>query len=456
MLLKTGNLFIQLNRRSICGKAEMDAKIRAYQQSVSVLDDAIDKITFSQLPANNPIEDHYSIAKCLHTNSYFFGIFDGHGSECCSRHVSVRLYDYLCASVLKKYSFNNLSDRDQLKWIFSSSDRDFSPSFRQRHAANLEKFIKNDSMDTATMMKVIENAFLAMDDDISNDALPDTNGNISRNRVKIAVSGSCGIVAHLRKNHLHVANVGDSVAILGTLKNGHIAPQLLSKLHSCDNTDEIKRVRSAHPISESETILRSDRLLGELYPLRAFGDVRYKWPLKLQKIILAPFDIDVPNGLQTPPYLTALPEVFYHRLTSDDQFLILASDGLWEWLDPDTVVRLVYDHTIGTETLTPYQPDYHLSLSEASHFNSHILKLIVFERLQKRLLGECKKPLDENSATHLIRHALGGCASDAEEQYLRLKDMLESPPGTARNIRDDISIIIVHFSQQYLQMNRVN
>lgn len=30
------------------------------------------------------------------------------------------------------------------------------------------------------MMKVIENAFLAMDDDISNDALPDTNGNISR------------------------------------------------------------------------------------------------------------------------------------------------------------------------------------------------------------------------------------------------------------------------------------
>lgn len=75
MLLKTGNLFIQLNRRSICGKAEMDAKIRAYQQSVSVLDDAIDKITFSQLPANNPIEDHYSIAKCLHTNSYFFGLF---------------------------------------------------------------------------------------------------------------------------------------------------------------------------------------------------------------------------------------------------------------------------------------------------------------------------------------------------------------------------------------------
>lgn len=70
-------------------------------------------------------------------------------------------------------------------------------------------------------------------------------------------------------------------------------------------------------------------------------------------------------------------KVFYHRLTSDDQFLILASDGLWEWLDPDTVVRLVYDHTIGTETLTPYQPDYHLSLSEASHFNSHILKLIV-------------------------------------------------------------------------------
>lgn len=72
---------------------------------------------------------------------------------------------------------------------------------------------------------------------------------------------------------------------------------------------KVKRLRSAHPIAESTTILRAGRLLGELYPLRAFGDVRYKWPAELQKTVLEPLGDTAPQGLLTPPYLTALPEV---------------------------------------------------------------------------------------------------------------------------------------------------
>lgn len=32
--------------------------------------------------------------------------------------------------------------------------------------------------------------------------------------------------------------------------------------------------------------------------------------------------------------------------------MVLATDGLWDYLDPDTVVRLVFDHTLGMQTLT--------------------------------------------------------------------------------------------------------
>ena len=46
---------------------------------------------------------------------------------------------------------------------------------------------------------------------------------------------------------------------------------------------QVARIRNGHPTSESH-ILRGGRLLGELLPLRAFGDVRYKWPLELQKV----------------------------------------------------------------------------------------------------------------------------------------------------------------------------
>lgn len=57
-----------------------------------------------------------------------------------------------------------------------------------------------------------------------------------------------------------------------------------------------------------------------------------------------------------PSVIVNIFEVLYHRLTPNDRFLVLATDGLWDFLDADTVVRLVFDHALGTQTLTPYEP----------------------------------------------------------------------------------------------------
>ncbi|KHJ84175.1 hypothetical protein OESDEN_16115 [Oesophagostomum dentatum] len=61
-----------------------------------------------------------------------------------------------------------------------------------------------------------------------------------------------------------------------------------------------------------------------------------------------------------------------------------------------------------------------------------------------------KKPIDENCATHIIRHALGGVSGGQSKQYERLIDILQIPPGRARNYRDDISVIVIHFNDKYL------
>ena len=84
------------------------------------------------------------------------------------------------------------------------------------------------------------------------------------------------------------------------------------------------------------------------------------------KVVLEPLGAPPPPHLHSPPYLTASPEVYYHKLTANDKFLVLATDGLWEWLDPDTVVRLVHDHNLGTQTLQPYQPKGPVTLKQAS------------------------------------------------------------------------------------------
>jgi len=194
----------------------------------------------------------------------------------------------------------------------------------------------------------------------------------------------------------------------------------------------------AHP-AEISTALKGGRLLGELYPLRAFGDIRYKWPEELQKIVLGPMGLlPPPSNLHTPPYLSVQPEVFYHQLTPNDRFLVLATDGLWEFLDPDTVVRLISDHDFGMQTLGRYDPGADQTLSD------------VLIRLENRKRGERKRPMDSNSATHVIRNALGGISGGIEKQYNRLRETLELPPGSARHHRDDITVLVLHFNEEYL------
>ena len=95
-----------------------------------------------------------------------------------------------------------------------------------------------------------------------------------------------------------------------------------------------------------------------LMPLRAFGDVRFKWSRELQQNVLdsleSGVDLDslnlyqyTPPNYLTPPYLDVAPELVYHKLRPQDRFLILGSDGLWDEMGNEEAVRLVGEHLTG-------------------------------------------------------------------------------------------------------------
>lgn len=123
------------------------------------------------------------------------------------------------------------------------------------------------------------------------------------------------------------------------------------------------------------------------------------------------------------------------------------------------MVRLVSDHALGAQTLSQYQPPAERTLKEVglrTRAGYHLMcsfRLQIASDLERRKLGESKKPLDDNSATHIIRNALGGCTGGMEKQYERLQESLQLPPGMARNYRDDITVIVVHFNEQFLTAN---
>lgn len=170
-----------------------------------------------------------------------------------------------------------------------------------------------------------------------------------------------------------------------------------------------------------------------LLPFRAFGDVRFKWTSKELKEFTVPLYGHgiIPSHYHTPPYVTAKPEIFFRRLNYRDKFLILATDGLWDMLTPERVVQLIGNHMHGQQSYDPYQ------LPE----NRSIKLREVFEDLTKRRVSISHQPIDHNSATHLIRHALGN-------DHIQLSNYLRA--DAPRNIRDDITITIVYFDTDFI------
>jgi len=47
----------------------------------------------------------------------------------------------------------------------------------------------------------------------------------------------------------------------------------------------------------------------------------------------------IPPFYYTPPYLTAKPQIAHHHLQPRDKFLILATDGLWDFMSPLQVIK---------------------------------------------------------------------------------------------------------------------
>ncbi|KAG7211150.1 hypothetical protein KM043_010474 [Ampulex compressa] len=404
----------------------------------------------NQLAANNPIEDTRSEAQCLLTKGILLGVFDGHGGGACAQVISKRLFSYVSAcllpsKLLKQYS-ESLDTDEKLELLRTFNDKvEFVAEIRDLYRASFRNFLKElaqtENAKEFHMEKALENAFLRLDEDISREALLKTSSKIATKTLAVAMSGAVAVVAHIDGPHLHVAGVGDCQAVLGVLSESDgWSAKLMTVEHNTDNRAEVERILSEHPRSEKSTAIKMERLLGQLAPLRSLGDFRYKWSRETMKEVVIPLfgEGAIPPNYHTPPYLTAKPEVRYHRLTPRDKFLIIASDGLWDLMTPLQAVRLVGEHMSGKVTLSPLRlPRRNMRLSDIN------------EMLLQRKEGLKRKPLDGNAATHLLRNALG--STEYGMDHAKLSQLLTLPSEVVRICRDDITITVVYMDSEFLR-----
>ncbi|EIN12613.1 PP2C-domain-containing protein [Punctularia strigosozonata HHB-11173 SS5] len=128
----------------------------------------------------------------------------------------------------------------------------------------------------------------------------------------------CTAVAALitHDNKLLVANAGDSRSVLSV--KGEV--KAMSYDHKPQNESEKSRIVAAGGYVEY------GRVNGNLALSRALGDFEYKKNLSLS----------AENQI-----ITCDPDIMTHDITDDDEFLVLACDGIWDCLSSQQVVNIV-------------------------------------------------------------------------------------------------------------------
>ncbi|XP_059185650.1 pyruvate dehydrogenase [acetyl-transferring]-phosphatase 1, mitochondrial-like isoform X2 [Centropristis striata] len=413
----------------------------------------------NMLPSNHPGEDRRSSATCLPDRGALFGVFDGHAGASCAHAVSQRLFYYITVATMPLRTLAELEravDEERpipplLEW--HKHLRDHGRPDRGTSLLSLRRFWMQrlqDGHEEDRMTSALVNAFIRLDNDLSEEARVHLSSSPHRlasspsSPLRVALSGCTACVVHVSGGVLHVANLGDSRAVLGVQEvDGRWAALSLTNDHNAQNPDELQRILGEHPPSERRTVVRHDRLLGQLLPFRAFGDVRFKWSADtLSRVyethpeVLTALGEAVrtpPPHYLSPPYLSAQPEITRHQITSADKFLVLATDGLWELMHRQTVVQLVGEQLTGLQQQRPVVRGMAMTLGA--------LQRLLLER-RGRVLSVLE---DQNAATHLLRHALGDDGYGAVAPN-RLARMLSLPAELARRYRDDITITVIHLN----------
>ncbi|XP_010544907.1 PREDICTED: protein phosphatase 2C 32 [Tarenaya hassleriana] len=164
----------------------------------------------------------------------------------------------------------------------------------------------------------------------------------------------------------------------------------LSSDHSTSVEEEVSRIRAEHP-DDDQAILK-DRVKGQLKVTRAFGAGFLKKP-NFNEALLEMFRVDY---VGTAPFINCIPSTVHHRLTSSDRFLVLSSDGLYEYFSNEEVVAHV------------------------SWFMDNVP--------------------EGDPAQYLIAELLSRAAT---KNGMEFHDLLDIPQGDRRKYHDDVSVMVV-------------
>ena len=156
-----------------------------------------------------------------------------------------------------------------------------------------------------------------------------TNTMLSHSHVEVTFSGTTGIICYIRGKTIYTANVGDSRACLARRIDGKLKEVPLSFDLKPERPEERARIEARGGRCEAcRTALGQ-----EIGPQRVW--------LKKQDVPGLAMSRSFGDQVAASVGVLATPEITQHVLEENDEFIVLASDGVWEFISNQEAVDLI-------------------------------------------------------------------------------------------------------------------
>ncbi|XP_074572543.1 putative protein phosphatase 2C 38 [Curcuma longa] len=260
---------------------------------------AVGEFSMAVSQANNLLEDGSQIESGPlswreGTRGTFVGVYDGHGGPETSRYIT----EHLFANLKRFASEQEGISVDVIRKAFSATEEGF--------------------------ISIVRKQWL--------------------NKPQIASVGSCCLVGIISGGMLYVANVGDSRVVLGRIERGirEVTAVQMSAEHNASFESVREELHSLHPNDPQIVVLKHKvwRVKGLIQVSRSIGDAYLKDAEFNCEPLISRFRLPEPFH---KPILSPEPSIVTHKLSPQDQFLIFASDGLWEHLSNQEVANMIHN-----------------------------------------------------------------------------------------------------------------
>lgn len=247
-------------------------------------------ISMAVVQANASLEDQSQVEICA--SGTFVGIYDGHGGPQAAQFVCNHLYPHLQRVAID----NGSMSEDAIRMAFQATEEGFASHVRQF-------------------------------------------------KPELVTVGACCLVGVIWGRVLYIANLGDSRAVLGSISR--VTSKIVATQLTVDdnaNSEEVRRdLRAKHPDDEHILSLKQGtwRVKGIIQVTKSIGDLYLKYPEFSGQTLHGKFKLTEPLKR---PALSAEPTISTWNLQQHDQFVIFASDGLWDHLSNQEACEIVFNH----------------------------------------------------------------------------------------------------------------